>query len=333
VYSPIRRTTPPEPLRIAVMGTGRWGKNLIQALQDTPHARLAWLVDPDERALKSAHAIAPHARTAIRINDTEYDFDAVVIATPAPFHEAHARFLLEKGKHVLVEKPATLSLEGALSLTQTAAQNRVELMTGHQLLFHAGFLALTEQMRQGIIGEVQRISAFRTAQVDMTKEPGVVWSLGPHDIAMISTLLNAYPSCITCHINPVDNIFRSSRAEITLGFETGVAAKIVLSSTSENKVRTLAVHGTKGVLLFDDAVSGGVLTHIDPCRRRTSISFSNHTAPLTAECRHFVSAVETGIAPITGSAHIIGVAAILEACSRTDGDNYSFSSSALMNSS
>ncbi len=105
----------PDPLRIAVVGLGYWGPNLVRNLHELPGAEAAAVCDLREDALATiarrypgGHARRPVTRTCSPIRR----IDAVAIATPVSTHYALAAAALAAGKHVFVEKPLAASLGG-----------------------------------------------------------------------------------------------------------------------------------------------------------------------------------------------------------------------------
>jgi predicted dehydrogenase len=296
------------------MGTGRWGRNLVRVLRDLPGASLEWLVDPDEKNLNAARTIAPSARAVAHIDRTNNDFDAVVIATPAGMHESHAAALLARQKHVLVEKPATLGAAAAHRLIALCRKQRLTLMTGHQLLYHPGFEAVLNAVEKGAIGAVTHIEAIRTTPLDLSREPGVIWSLAPHDIAMILRLTGSAPSRVSCDAVPKGRPFAATKADIDLAFPAGTTAVIRIES-SETRVRLLTVTGTLGALRFDDAVRGGAVVRQSPHTSTAARLSYPAVEPLSAECAAFIAAIAENTPPLTGEVHILNVTDVLERCS------------------
>src|SRR5690348_15071740 len=105
-------------IKIAVIGAGHWGPNLIRNFDNKITSEVAWVVDRDEARLTQVRRRFPQLRTTMEINDALSDakVDAVVIATPTATHYKVTKAALEAGKHVLVEKPITADSKEALEL-------------------------------------------------------------------------------------------------------------------------------------------------------------------------------------------------------------------------
>ena len=293
---------------------------MVRVIHHNDDADLTWIVDPDADARAAAKHLAPEASAVGNITETGYDFDAAVIATPALDHDAHATDLVRRGKHVLVEKPATLSRASADALVASAGARAVTLMVGHQLVYHAGFKALVAEIRAGRIGTVTEMAAVRTTPLDLSKEPGVIWSLGPHDVAMMISVINCRPDRVSCRYAPNGLPNEAVHAHIDLEFgdirnRGGIHGRIRLISTAQDKMRAFTVRGTEGALVLDDAGPACTLSFFDTIDRETPLAIPDiDTEALAFECDGFLQAILTGTEPLTGKAHIAAVAAILERC-------------------
>lgn len=160
-------------MKIAVQGCGHWGKNWVRVLEETLGPANVVKVDP---AIGGYLSVVPYDKV-----------DAVVIATPAESHYKLAMEALLAGKHVMVEKPMSLSLRHAEDLIQVARNEERVLMTDHLMLVHPAYTQLKALVREGVIGDVVSIEANRYG---VTPRPsGVVWTMAPHDLSMLIDLL------------------------------------------------------------------------------------------------------------------------------------------------
>ena len=134
------------------------------------------------------------ARVFVLAADGSYDYrdilgevDAVSIATPTPLHYPIAQHCLERGIHVLVEKPITTTLEEARSLVDTAARVGRVLQVGHLERFNAAILALAGTLGRPRFVESHRLAPFKERGTDVN----VVLDLMIHDIDLIQSLVAA----------------------------------------------------------------------------------------------------------------------------------------------
>src|SRR5665811_1156324 len=124
-------------LRVAVVGLGYWGPNLVRVLHEIPEVEVVYACDLEPERLKKIGNRHP----AVSLT-TDYDkiladdsVDAVLIATKVSSHHPLAKAALQSGKHVFVEKPMAASSQEALELIELAGERRLTLMPGHTFLY------------------------------------------------------------------------------------------------------------------------------------------------------------------------------------------------------
>src|SRR5437879_6957729 len=149
-------TTRPEPLRVAVVGAGEWGKNHVRMFAQLKGARVVTVCDLDEPRLANVRASYPDVRVTTRYEDVVRDpaVEGVVIASFAAQHYDQARRALEAGKHVLAEKPMTLAPDEAEALVRVARRSGRCLMVGHLLLYHPAVVKMKQLVAAEEIGEL-----------------------------------------------------------------------------------------------------------------------------------------------------------------------------------
>src|SRR5712691_4734872 len=143
-------------MRIGVIGYGYWGPNLTRNFAELEGAELRWCADTkaDRRAL--AKRRFPSVNVTADANDVFDDdaVDAVVIATPPGTHHALARQALERGKHVLVEKPMTRTVAEAEDLAELADKSGLVLMVDHTFIYTGAVRKMEEIVGNGELGEL-----------------------------------------------------------------------------------------------------------------------------------------------------------------------------------
>src|SRR5262249_11917587 len=147
--------------RVAVLGCGHWGQNLVRNFQHL--GVLSAICDPTEQGRSRGRELAPgaalHARFEAVLDNPE--IDAVVIATPAETHFPLVARALECGKDVFVEKPLAIHYRQGLALQEQAAKADRILMVGHLLEYHPAVLKLRELIDAGVLGKVNYIYSNR----------------------------------------------------------------------------------------------------------------------------------------------------------------------------
>ncbi|MCB1213005.1 MAG: Gfo/Idh/MocA family oxidoreductase, partial [Chlamydiia bacterium] len=238
---------------VALIGGGRWGKNLLRAFHAT--GALRWVCDASDAVLSQLQSKYSDLQFTQHFEEVMSDpqVTAVAIATPAFTHPELVRICLEAGKDVFVEKPLAFDTQTALSLTLLAEEKKRILMTGHLLQYHPVFLELLRTVHQGEFGALHFLNSNRLSTGPIRHEENALWNFAPHDVSMILALhKQTLPTHVRaiggCHITPgiVDN------CHVILQFEEGGHAVIHNSWLHPYKEHKLSVVGERGMAIFDD---------------------------------------------------------------------------------
>lgn len=312
--------------RVAVVGCGQWGRNLVRNFAEL--GCLAAVCDPDA---ETAAALA--ARYGVAACDFETlladpSIDALAVAAPAARHYALALAGLEAGKHVFVEKPVALDLAEAERLCQLAERKNLRLMVGHLLQHHPVFIRLKEMVRSGELGRVQYIYSNRLNLGRFRREEDILWSFAPHDISMILSLIGEAPDRVEaiggCWLHP-------TIADVTtthLSFPNGERAHIFVSWLHPIKEQKLVVVGDRGMAVFNDGEPWAekLMIYRHQIEWRDSLPIPQKAEgraaavpegePLRLECAHFLECVATGATPRTDGREGMRVLEVLTRASR-----------------
>jgi len=175
-----------QPVRTAVIGAGYLGRFHAQKFALLPESQLVAVVDVVEEAREQV-AAETGCRAIADYRDILDEVDAVSIATPTPLHHEIAKHCLERGVHVLVEKPITQTPGQARELIEVAARHDRILQVGHLERFNAAILALGDTLGQPRFIESHRLAPFKERGTDVN----VVLDLMIHDIDLIQSLVGA----------------------------------------------------------------------------------------------------------------------------------------------
>ena len=237
--------------RIAVIGCGYWGKNLVRNFHSL--GALALVCDLSEKNLAqvSAEYAIPVSTDAERAF-ADPSIDAVVIAAPAVQHFNLAKRALQAGKDVFVEKPLALhSKEGRELLTLARSRGRI-LMVGHVLEYHPAIRELHRLIKSGELGRIQYIYSSRLNLGKLRTEENILWSFAPHDISAVLLLLGETPTRAASHGGSYLNPELVDTTMTTLDFASGVKAHIFVSWLHPFKEQKLTVVGSQKMAVFDD---------------------------------------------------------------------------------
>jgi predicted dehydrogenase len=159
---------------------------------------------------------------------------------------------LEAGKHVLVEKPMTLTSVEALALTKLAEEKQRTLFVGHTFLYNPGVRKMKEIIDSGELGAIYYLTATRTHLGLVREDVNVAWDLAPHDIAIFNYLLGKVPIRVdafgVCHLKEA----REDAVFIHLLYPNSVLGQIHVSWVDSNKERSVKVIGSEARVIFDD---------------------------------------------------------------------------------
>lgn len=331
---PDTRTTR-TPVRLAAIGTGDWGRNLIRNLAAAGDLR--GLADLRPEALAPLRAAYPKARITTDPEELLRDdeIEAVAIATTSSSHYALARAALEAGKHVMVEKPLAQSSREAAHLVKLAAEYHRVLMVGHLLIYHPAVDKLRELVASGDLGELYYLYSQRVNLGKIRQDENALWSFGPHDVAVILDLLGRMP----VRVSAVGRAYLQPDLEdvvfMHLEFPDGKLASVHLSWLDPHKIRRLTLVGARKMVVFDDmeatekiriydkgvrSAAGGILEYKDSLTLRFGdilIPQLTMREPLELECRDFVEAVRDGRAPRADGIDGLRVVRVLEAAAHS----------------
>ncbi|MBK6846356.1 MAG: Gfo/Idh/MocA family oxidoreductase [Proteobacteria bacterium] len=325
-----------EPVSVAVVGAGYWGKNYVRNLAHLPGANLRWVCDRDPQALARCARLAPGARLTAELDEVLADatVQAIVVATPAPVHAAPTIAALRAGKHVLVEKPMATTTSDAAAMVAAADAAGRTLMVGHLMLYHPAVERLQRMVRAGELGRIYYMYALRVNLGQVRRDENALWSFAPHDLSIIQCLLEQQPETVAArghaYLQPgvEDVVF------LNLDYPDQTMAQIQLSWLDPHKERRLTVVGSRKMVIFDDTHANEKLRVYDKGFDRPPDyeSFGEFLAlrdgdvhipsvalnePLAAECLHFLHCVRTGTPPRTSARDGLAVVKVLDAAARS----------------
>jgi predicted dehydrogenase len=243
-----------EPVRIAVVGLGYWGPNLVRNLQECPQAEVVSVCDKREDALARIALRYPAVEAVTDLETVLRDerIEAVAIATPVSSHFPIARAALAAGKHVFVEKPLAASGAEAAALAALADERGLVLMPGHTFLYSPPVNCIRALLQSGELGEIYFISTSRVNLGLHQPDASVTWDLGPHDFSILRYWLDDMPRWVSavsrgCVMPGIPDV-----AFITLEFDSGAICHVELSWLAPSKLRRTTVVGSRKMLVYDD---------------------------------------------------------------------------------
>ena len=314
--------------KIACIGGGYWGKNLIRNFSDL--GALSWVCEVDANTRDQLRSKYPTISFTDKVDQvlSNPDIAGVAIATPAVTHGELVRRALAAGKDVFVEKPLCLSVNEGNQLVALAAEKKRILMVGHLLWYHPAVLKLKQLVEDGELGRIQYIYSNRLNLGKIRREENILWSFAPHDISVILGLVGEMPNAINAQGG---NYLHDGIADVTvslLSFSSGVRAHIFVSWLHPYKEQKLIVVGDRQMAVFDDLEPENKLllyphainwkNHQPVPRRAQACPVSIELVePLREECRHFLQCIQTRQTPRTDGIEGLRVLTVLQQCQET----------------
>lgn len=325
-------------IRVAQLGVGYWGPNLLRNLAKSPRCEVTCVVDlsAERRGyVTKTHPGVPvldDPRAALERND----IDAVVIATPAATHFDLARTALLAGKHVLVEKPMATSVPEVEELGGLAAQRKLTAMVGHTFIYENTVRFIKQAIEEGVLGQVRYMYSQRLNLGRIRSDVDALWNFAPHDVSIMQYLLG--------DPNPI-SVVRNGMAYIQKGVEdvtflnitypNKVIANVHVSWLDPHRTRKLVIVGSDAMAVYDDTQKDKLQIHdkgidrfhvlgeemaYDGSTRQTH--FENRSGkvhvpeipsaePLAQEIDHFFDCIEGRAECLTGPLHAARVLRIL----------------------
>jgi UDP-N-acetylglucosamine 3-dehydrogenase len=304
-------------LNVAVIGLGNMGSNHARNYTQLPDlVNLVAVCDMQQEVTdKAADLYKCKGYTDLDEMLANEKIDAVSLVAPTKFHYELAKKIMNKGIHILIEKPITNDLANAQELIDLAKAKKLTLMVGHIERFNPAVQKLKEIVDSGAIGKITSILAKRVGAFPaQIKDANVIIDLAVHDIDIISHLLGKQPDQINGNAGRALINGREDYAEIflTYGDQNGF---IQVNWITPIRIRNLAITGTKGylemnyitqeIVMYESNYSqdcdnfGDFIIKFGAPNKKDV--FVEKKEPLKSELIHFLECVKTGATPyVTG---------------------------------
>lgn len=325
-------------INFGVIGYGYWGPNLVRNLAEVNGARVVAISDmrSDRRAL--AERRYPGMRTYADGRDvvSSTDVDVVVIATPVATHFELGMAALKAGKHVLIEKPMTQTVEQGLRLIEAAERANRILMVDHTFIFTGAVQMIEQIIKRGELGDIYYYDSARINLGLFQHDVDVLWDLAVHDLSIMDYLIDVEPIAVSA--NGISHVPGSpeNTAYLTLFYDCNTISHINVNWLAPVKVRRTLIGGSRRMIVFDDLEPSEKVKIYDrgitvtPNNRESiyemliSHRIGDMYAPrldtreaLAVEMEHLVHCVNTGATPITDGKLGLRVVRQLEAATRS----------------
>jgi len=239
-------------LKVCLVGYGYWGPKLARNFQNSNFFNLVSISDKSKSNLTKAKKDFPliNASTDFKKLITS-NIDLVVIATSTETHFEISKFALEKKKHILVEKPISLSTTDVLKLQKISRKNKKLIFVDYPFLFSGSINYIKKIIKDKKFGKLLEIESYRE-QAPIRKDVNVVWDLAVHDISILTYLLKQNPKNMkSLKINTV-NTPKADTAYINLTYKNKLNVFVKNSWISPTKIRLMKFKFKKAILYCDE---------------------------------------------------------------------------------
>ncbi|HYF28398.1 MAG TPA: Gfo/Idh/MocA family oxidoreductase [Baekduia sp.] len=322
------------PIRLAVVGLGYWGPNLVRNAWEIDGAELVAACDRDADARRRLSRRYPGLRLLSSYDAVlaAPDIDAVLLATPVATHFSLARRALLAGKHVFVEKPMTEHGDEAEILIAMARERGLVLMPGHTFLYSPPVRKIKELIEDGQLGDLYFGTFSRVNLGIHQSDASVIRDLAPHDLSM---LIHWFGRPVFVRAVGRDSVGSGQLdvAFLDLGMPSGAIVHLELSWLSPTKLRRTVLVGSRRMVVYDDVSAEQVRVFDRGVDRVEPTTFGEHqlsyrsgdvltphleaAEPLRVELEDFVGAISEGRAPVSTPELGLAVVRVIEAAERS----------------
>lgn len=239
---------------VGIIGYGYWGPNLARNFSSSKRYELISIIDTHAFSRKKAKELYPNIQITDSLDEALADpaLDLIVIATPVSTHYSLAKKALLSGKHVLVEKPITAESMQAIDLCKLAGKMHLMIAVDHTFLYTPAVLKIKEIIDSGELGNLLYIDSIRANLGLFQHDVDVIWDLAPHDVSIVSYLLNKFPSTIMAMGKAHTPSKLVDVCYLHMEYNEGPIVHVNLNWLAPAKVRQMVIVGTEKMLVFND---------------------------------------------------------------------------------
>jgi UDP-N-acetylglucosamine 3-dehydrogenase len=300
-------------LKAAVVGVGSIGRNHARVYRESTNAELVAVVDEfPETAKQIAHQHHVASYTKIEEMLDKEKPDIVSVAVPTESHLDVAETLIDRGIHVLVEKPIASTLQQARDMIRLAEEKAVVLAVGHIERHNPAVIELVKRLDDGQLGKIFQLHARRIGPFPARiRDVGVLLDLATHDLDVMTSIVRQPVKRVMAETVSGINTDREDMVNGFVRFEDGVLGVIDINWMTPTKIRELTVIGALGMFrvnylsqelyFYENDVAPSSWDSLSVLRgvgEGNVIGYKlNRVEPLKAEIEDFIKAVNTNGRP------------------------------------
>jgi predicted dehydrogenase len=322
-------------MNLGIIGLGYWGPNIVRNALGVANIDRVVACDISEAQLAKIKEKHPEVEITTSVDDLLADegIDAVAIVTPVDLHHKMAMKAIEAGKHVLIEKPFTSTVEEGEEILAAAKAKGLVTMVDHTFLYTGAVQKIKELASAGEIGDLYYYDSARTNLGLFQRDCNVIWDLAPHDFSIMNYIVGKRAKSVRAM--GADHAGRgfADIAYVHVDFGDELCAHFHISWVSPIKERQTVIGGNKKMVVWDDTNNeervklfdkGFSVEQTDGPFPKYNYRQGEYTVPelnpseaLGAMLAEFEAAIREGREGLTSGLDGVEVVRILEACEKS----------------
>jgi len=287
-------------MKVALVGYGRWGKNIYNTLNNSTRVDEILICDP---ALNKTNL-----KKEINFNEIlrNKKIEAVLVATPATTHFEITKKLLEANKNVFCEKPLCFSTEEAVEISNLINQSKATFVSGHTYLFNDTLNFVKNYIQNNNL-DFKTISGKYCSLGTNILDVDVLWDLGPHAVSISNYLFDDKPDKVTliptsytkdnklesCFLNL---IYKSQNVMFELSWINIIKKREIEFNGIETSIRWNDIDIDRPIEIIKSKVKDrfepGVFAHLHSNSNSFEVPAINPEEPLKNELNYFIDSVK-----------------------------------------
>ncbi len=318
-----------KPLKIGIIGVGRWGINYLRTFNELNNATVKWICATKESTLKEA-LIKVNLKSPVETTTNSEDIledkevDAVAIVTPGTTHYKLIKDALNSNKHTIVEKPVAFHSKDVEDLIKISKEKRKILMVGHLHLFNSGIQRVKQDIKSNLFGNINYIHLSHFGNGPIRNDMNALWDFFPHTVSILLYLLEKSP--LRLSVNGASYVNKGIEDVVTMDmvFPNKIFAMSIASWLYPLKKMDIIIVGEKLYATFEDYAKDEKLKYYYSrpkiVKKRILIQDKGYIAPkvkdskpLTEQLKHFLYCIKKNKIPLTDGHEALKVVKVLEA--------------------
>lgn len=276
-------------IKVGVIGTGHWGRKIVDEYTKIDDVDLIGISDLDRKNIEfcaERYGVKDGYSDYRELLDRE-GLDAVNVCTPNSSHYEICKEALERGIHVLVEKPITMTSAEGWDLVNMAKEKELTLSVGHIFRFNSALAETRRLIGERFFGKLFLIEMTWTNLEKSWPDRDVLMDLAPHMFDIQNYLLGEWPVEVTCSGKPSRRESGEETAYVVSAFQDGPMAMANISWLVPRKTRQIMLVGeTRSAMI--DAVAQEVTVYESGYTYKLGIERNN---TIRDELIHFVKSI------------------------------------------